>query len=538
MKNMRNGTQKNSLKKPKELYKAIIQYSEKHKDDISKISALLIFSFVSALIIQEKIGIDYFFGSCLIVLIILSIFYKDIKRYKPAYLKNYKMLFLLGILVTSTLLLSRLFAHLLLGLHKGLNFPGEIPYLFGIPIPMGAMLVALIFDFHTAIIFSFVMSLLTGIWLGSPLFNIYVFIGSLTAAFSVIRCKKRSALIKGGMYVSAVNIITAGIILLLMGDIFSQIAPVSILFAAMSGIIVASIVSIVLPFIEYIFGISTDISLVELLDLDQPLMRRLMITAPGTYHHSVIVGNLAEAAAEVVGANPLLARVTAYYHDIGKIKMPDYFVENQSMTISKHDRLTPHMSSMILTSHVKEGAELARQYKLPSSVIDIIQQHHGTNLITYFYKKAIEQQPMHTLQEDYRYPGPKPQTKVAAIVMMADAVEAASRTLDDPTPARISALVDKVINGIFLDGQMDECDITLKDISEIKKRFSYILTGIFHKRVAYPEINEQAGSKKIRQRGDISEQGGNIIKKQPEADKNKSSDSKEDTEKGVVISQR
>jgi len=538
MKNMKNGTQKNRLKESERLFKSIIQYRDKHKDDISKISVLIIFSLVSALIIQKKIGIDYLLGSCLTVLIILFIFYKDIKRYKPAYLKDYKMLFLLGLLVPGTLLLSRLFSHILLGLHKGLDFPGEISYLFGIPIPIGAMLAALIFDFHTAIIFSFVMSLLTGIWLENPLFNVYVFIGSLTAAFSVIRCKKRSALIKGGMYVSAVNIITAGIILLLMGDIFSHAAPVSILFAAMSGIIVASMVSIVLPFVEYAFGISTDISLVELLDLDQPLMRRLMITAPGTYHHSVIVGNLAEAAAEVVGANPLLARVTAYYHDIGKVKMPEYFVENQSMTISKHDRLTPHMSSMILISHVKEGAELARQHKLPKSVIDIIQQHHGTNLITYFYKKAVEQQPMHTLQEDYRYPGPKPQTRVAAIVMMADAVEAASRALEDPTPARISALVDKVINSVFLDGQMDECEITLKDISVIKKRFSYILTGIFHKRIAYPEISAQSGSKKIRQIEEISEQSGNIIKEQPEVVKNKPSNNKEDTEKGIIISQR
>ena len=535
---MKNGTQKNRLKESERLFKSIIQYRDKHKDDISKISVLIIFSLVSALIIQKKIGIDYLLGSCLTVLIILFIFYKDIKRYKPAYLKDYKMLFLLGLLVPGTLLLSRLFSHILLGLHKGLDFPGEISYLFGIPIPIGAMLAALIFDFHTAIIFSFVMSLLTGIWLENPLFNVYVFIGSLTAAFSVIRCKKRSALIKGGMYVSAVNIITAGIILLLMGDIFSHAAPVSILFAAMSGIIVASMVSIVLPFVEYAFGISTDISLVELLDLDQPLMRRLMITAPGTYHHSVIVGNLAEAAAEVVGANPLLARVTAYYHDIGKVKMPEYFVENQSMTISKHDRLTPHMSSMILISHVKEGAELARQHKLPKSVIDIIQQHHGTNLITYFYKKAVEQQPMHTLQEDYRYPGPKPQTRVAAIVMMADAVEAASRALEDPTPARISALVDKVINSVFLDGQMDECEITLKDISVIKKRFSYILTGIFHKRIAYPEISAQSGSKKIRQIEEISEQSGNIIKEQPEVVKNKPSNNKEDTEKGIIISQR
>src|ERR1700690_3982354 len=216
-------------------------------------------------------------------------------------------------------------------------------------------------------------------------------------------------------------------------------------------------------------------------------MKLLMINAPGTYHHSVIVGNLVEAAAEAVGVNPLLGRVTSYYHDIGKVKMPEYFIENQGGAPSKHDKLTPHMSSMIITNHVKEGVELARQAKLPESIIDIIKQHHGTSVISYFYQKAREQEhDSSPAEQDYKYPGPKPQTRVAALVMMADAVEAASKVLTDPTPARISALVDKVINHIYLDGQLDECELTLKDISAIKEKFTYILTGIFHRRIDYP----------------------------------------------------
>jgi putative nucleotidyltransferase with HDIG domain len=201
-----------------------------------------------------------------------------------------------------------------------------------------------------------------------------------------------------------------------------------------------------------------------------------MINAPGTYHHSVIVGNLVEAAAEAVGVNPLLARVSSYYHDIGKIKMPEYFVENQSVSPSKHEKLTPHMSTMIITSHVKEGVDLAKQYKLPPTIIEIIKQHHGSALITYFYQKAKEQGLESLVENDYKYPGPKPQTRVAALVMMADAVEASSRVLNEPTPARITALVDKIINHIFLDGQLDECELTFKDISEIKRRFTYVLT--------------------------------------------------------------
>ncbi|HDO21870.1 MAG TPA: HDIG domain-containing protein, partial [Nitrospirae bacterium] len=262
-----------------------------------------------------------------------------------------------------------------------------------------------------------------------------------------------------------------------------------------SGLGVAAIVSITLPVLEYIFKITTDISLLELLDLNQPLMKNLMITAPGTYHHSIIVGNLVEASAEAVGVNPLLARVSAYYHDIGKIKMPEYFVENQAGSVSKHDKLSPHMSSMILISHVKEGTELGKQYNLPQIINDIIEQHHGTNLITYFYQKAKNDMGENPSEEEYRYPGPKPQSRVAALVMLADAVEAASRVLKDPTPSRIEALVDKIINHVFIDGQLDDCELTLKDLSLIKKHFIYILTGIFHRRIDYPGFDFNSDSK-------------------------------------------
>lgn len=478
---MKNGIQK-IHRSPIERLKDFI----KRRDDLYKIIGLLIISLITSSVVQVKLGIGSFLGGFLVTSFILFIFYKDIKRYKPGYLKDYKMLILLGILVAGTLLAGRIYEYFLSGLHKGLNFPDGNAYMYGIPIPLGAMLVKLIFDFHSAITFSFVISLLAGIWFNDPLYTVYIFIGSLVAAFSVMRCKRRSDLIKGGLYVSTVNIFMVFAILLLKGEILSSTSLSALFFSSISGLMVTVTVFLLLPLIEYIFGITTDISLVELLDLDQPLMKQLMINAPGTYHHSVIVGNLAEAAAEAVGANPLLARVTAYYHDIGKLKMPEYFIENQ-VGVSKHDRLTPHMSSMILISHVKEGIELAQRYKLPKLVSDIIQQHHGTSLITYFYQKAVDQSP-DVSQENYRYPGPRPQTRVAAIVMMADAVEAASRALTDPTPARISALVDRIINSIFIDGQIDECELTLKDISEIKKRFKYILTSIFHKRIEYPEI--------------------------------------------------
>lgn len=457
------------------------------RDRLIRIYFFILCGIISALCIQKQFVTEQIIGGFFISCLLILILYRDILRYKPAYLKKYNMLLLLGLLLIGTLLIGRLFGYLLLTLSKGLEYKTLESSFFGIPIAAGAMLVSLLFDFHTAITFSFTISLLTGLWVRDASFTIYAFVGSITAAFSVLRCKKRASLLRGGGYVIIANVFTVIFILLFRGELFTAKATSSIMFAAIGGIAVTAIVSLLLPLIEYSFKVYTDISLLEFLDLDQPIMKNLMVTAPGTYHHSVIVGNLVESAAEAVGANPLLARVSAYYHDIGKIKMPDYFIENQGGSVSKHEKLTPHMSSMIIVNHVKEGVELAKQYKLPEPIIDIIEQHHGTMLVSYFYQKAKEKTENGTpLEEDFRYPGPKPQTRVAALVMMADAVEAASKVLTDPTPARISSLVDKIINHIFLDGQLDECELTLKDIHEIKKRFSYILTGIFHKRIDYP----------------------------------------------------
>jgi putative nucleotidyltransferase with HDIG domain len=448
-------------------------------------SLLVLLGLLSTVLIQKKFGLEEFTGSFLITTVLLLIFYRDILRYRPDYSRKYRMFLLLALMVLGTLSVSRLIEYGLTGLSRGLELGAEELVFFGAPMPAGAMLVTLLFDFHMALVFSFVMSLLSGLWQADAGFAIYVFVGSLVAAFSVIRCKKRTAILKGGLFVLGANLVTELIILLSGGELFTQQTLTAMAFAGFS---VVAMVSLMLPLLEYLFKITTDISLLELLDLEHPLMKNLMLVAPGTYHHSLIVGNLVEAVAEPIGVNPLLARVSAYYHDIGKMKMPEYFIENQPAGVSKHEKLTPHMSSMILISHVKEGVELARQHKLPEAVINIIQQHHGSSLIAYFYEKAKEHP--HNAEElseqEYRYPGPSPQSRIAALIMMADAVEAASRVLTEPTPARISALIDKIINHLFLTGQFDECELTLKDIHEIKKRFTYILTGIFHKRVEYP----------------------------------------------------
>jgi hypothetical protein len=536
MRDMKNGKQ--IIQKPEDV------------SDRGKYGTLIIFSLLAALSIQSKVGLEPLVGGFLVASLFLVILYRDITRYKPLYMKKHNMLILLGVMIVSTVVMGRIFHYVLINLSKGVGSLSVEGAVFGMPIAAGAMLVTLLFDFHTAIVFSFIVSLLSGLWLHDALLPVYTYVGSLTAAFSVIRCKKRSALLRGGFYACVANTVTVIILLLFQGELLTPKAVSSILFALSTGLSITAAVSVTLPILEYIFGISTDISLLELMDLNQPLMKNLMIAAPGTYHHSVIVGNLVESAAEAIGVNPLLGRVSAYFHDIGKIRMPEYFVENQSGTVSKHEKLTPHLSTMTIMSHVKEGVELARQYKLPEPIIDIIQQHHGSSLITYFYQKAREQYDSlrpdqrgdHDLmrheggsqpsEEDYRYPGPKPQTRVAALVMMADAVEASSRILTDPTPARVSALVDKIINHIFLEGQLDECELTLKDISEIRSHFSYILTGILHKRIDYPGFDFSGGQKKsggkdYEREGDHSPRGHYGFDKEfPKTDKDRSSEAK------------
>jgi putative nucleotidyltransferase with HDIG domain len=225
-----------------------------------------------------------------------------------------------------------------------------------------------------------------------------------------------------------------------------------------------------------------------------------MIEAPGTYHHSVIVGSMVEAAASEIGANPMLSKVCGYYHDIGKLKKPLYFIENQTDGRNKHDKLAPSMSSLILISHVKEGVELAQKHKLGQIIIDTIQQHHGTSLIHYFFEKAkLIKGESQVKIDDYRYPGPKPQTKEAGLVLLADVVEAASRTLENPTPARIQGLVQNLINRVFFDGQLDECELTLKDLHSIAKSFNKILNGIHHHRIEYTDaaVKESARVKNV-----------------------------------------
>jgi hypothetical protein len=489
---------KKPVKQAKNGSQRISKKQEISREVLTRVSLLISFAAILdvAIVWGRAYSLETVIGTFFITGLLLLILYRDLIRYKPSIRHDYSLLLLVGILLSGNFLIGRTFHYVIEGFTNWLGTIDPALTIYAIPLATGSMLAALLIDIHTAIVFTVITSLFAGLWLANPLYSIFTFAAGLTAAFSVIRCKKRSAIWKAGIFVGITCVFTSLTITLLNGRLFTLDTPISIGAALLNGLAVATLVSAFLPLFEYFFKLTTDISLLELLDLNQPLMRELLVEAPGTYHHSIVVGNLVESAAEAVGENPLLARVSAYYHDIGKLKMPEYFIENQVSPISMHDKLAPHMSSLILIGHVKEGVELAKQHKLPQSVIDIIQQHHGTSVQTYFYEKAKEQHYKDTppvTEEDFRYPGPRPQNRIAALVLMADAVEAASRVLTDPTPARISALVDRIINHYLIDGQLDDCELTLKDIREIKTHFVYLLNSMYHRRVSYPGFEIKDG---------------------------------------------
>ena len=410
----------------------------------------------------------------------------NIRKYRP---NNRDLLFLAMVFVFYFLLVK---VALLVSATLDAAFPAIEPetfyYLF--PFAVGAMIVRIVLNSEVALIFNALATLLLGIQFGAAPILLYVFIGGVTAAHRVRHCKERSVIYRAGLHVGLVNAGAVLFLALLAGRPLNEQTLWGMVFGFFGGIVCAALTTAIIPVIESFFRYTTDIKLLELANMNNPLLRELMVQAPGTYHHSVIVGNLVEAAAESINANPLLAKVAAYYHDIGKIKKPLYFSENMRDGENRHDKLAPSMSALIIAAHVRDGLELAKKHQLGATIKEVIEQHHGTAQMRFFYDKARQlrdpdQPPVD--EHEYRYPGPKPQTREAALIMLADAVEASSRTLTNPTPARIQGLVQKIINYIFTDGQLDECELTLKDLHLIAKSFNLVLAGIYHHRIDYPE---------------------------------------------------
>jgi hypothetical protein len=358
---------------------------------------------------------------------------------------------------------------------------------FAVPLPAAPMIVCVFLGLWAGLPFAIVTAFGAAVIHGQSLAMgmAYLVSGSM-GAYWIRSCRERKVFVTAGVKTGLLNMALAVGIGLAAAEITWAGMLWGVVFGFVGGFGAGIVAAGIVPLVEIFFDYTTDITLLELANLDRPILRRLMIEAPGTYHHSVIVGSMAEAAAAETDANPLLAKVTGYYHDIGKIRKPLYFIENQRSGKNRHDRLAPSMSSLILIAHVRDGVEIAREHKLSPVIVDGIRQHHGTSLIRYFYEKARQAKGESQVKEqDFRYPGPKPRSREAALVMLADVVEAASRTLENPTPARIKGHVQELINRVLEDGQLDECDLTLKDIHKIAVSFNTILNGIHHNRIEY-----------------------------------------------------
>lgn len=364
--------------------------------------------------------------------------------------------------------------------------------LYVIPVAAGGMLAALLFSGRVAMIYSLFFSVPYAVMAGWDLglFG-YSLITHFAAVYAASQYRARTAVAKAGFVVGATGAVAAIALDLARGPAASWQVLAADAGAALAGgaVGVTLLVSGGMPFLESLFGVLTDVRLLELSNLNTPLLSQLAATAPGSYNHSLVVGTLAEAAADAIGANGLFCRVAAFYHDIGKIRMPEYYVENQRGGENPHDRLAPSMSSLVLASHVKEGMRLAREHGLPQQVVDIIPQHHGTRVMTYFFEKskaAAGEGGTPPVVDAFRYPGPRPQSREAAIFMLADATEAAARTIDEPNAERFRGMIRQIAGRIVLDGQFDECDLTFKDLDVIVESFVRSLLAIYHHRVDYP----------------------------------------------------
>jgi cyclic-di-AMP phosphodiesterase PgpH len=399
-------------------------------------------------------------------------------------------LFVFGLIALLQILLTKIGIFMSNAVNRAFPFLSIDTCYFAIPFAMGAMIIAILMNRNVALISSVLTSFLTSFLFDEKIFfPLYSFLGSVAASYQIVNSRHRSTFLKVGVFLGLINMAAIICLNLLSGNLLNDLF-LRLLMGLIGGILTGIFVAGITPIFESLFGFMTDIKLLELANLNQPLFQKMIIEAPGTYHHSIIVASLVEAAGEAIGANSLTAKVSAYYHDIGKLKKPQYFIENQPNNENKHDKLSPKMSSLIIISHVKDGCELAAEVKLGRQIINIIRESHGTSIVSYFYGKAKKDkdESIRSLSEsDFRYPGPKPQTKEAGLVMLGDVVEASSRTLSDPTPARIRSLVRERIERIYTDGQLDECELTLKDLNTIAETFTRILTGIFHHRINYPD---------------------------------------------------
>jgi putative nucleotidyltransferase with HDIG domain len=422
-------------------------------------------------------------GLACIVLIITVVLCSYVAKYQPKIVRKHARAVAVVGLMLSMLLMAQL---------AGI---GTSPlFAFGVaPTILVAMILTIVYDQRFAMGVATLHGILVAIALGQGLgFFIILFAGVMTCCYLLDDIRTRSKLIEvGGATALAMMAATAASGLINMDPLRYFIVK-NCLYTGAAGIAVGFIVLGILPFIEKAFRITTSMTLLELADASHPLLRRLSVEAPGTYNHSLQVATIAEACAEALHINSLLSRVASYYHDVGKINKADYFCENQIDGVNRHLNLSPSVSLLIIIGHVKDGIELAKEYNLPTSILPFIQQHHGTTLVEFFYYQACTRKDMispdsaDVSEVQYRYPGPRPRTKEIAIVMIADAVESATRAMQEPNASRIEALVHDIVMKRLLDGQFDECDLSMREIHQIERTCVKSLLSIYHGRIAYP----------------------------------------------------
>lgn len=467
---------------------------------------------------NPKINFSNIIGIIMITAICLLVVFLYLNYFYPDIYENINKLILLGIISIFVVLLAKIASQ-------------ASGYLM--PIASASMLIAISLTPNIAILLTVILSLLVGFIPGGGLnYSLVSIISGIVAIYSIRKATQRSNLTRAGLIIAGANIITISALGLINNESYYLILQNN-LWGVLNGFLAVILTIGILPFLESYFDITTSFKLMELSNPNQPLLKKMILEAPGTYHHSIVVGNLSETASEEIGGNGLLARVGAIYHDIGKIKRPYFFTENQEAYKNIHDEMEPSLSALVIASHVKEGLELAKKNKLPKDIIDIIAQHHGTGLITYFFHRALKENGSNVdkvAEENYRYSGPKPQTKEAGIILLADSLEAATRSLTNPTATRIKTLVKEIIQKNLENGQLDECDLTLKDLDKIGDSFSRILTGMFHSRVEYPDEDL---IKKIKEE---KKKNGNSNKKSAENNKAKSKKNKRNNKKGSATS--
>lgn len=424
-------------------------------------------------------------GTALFSAIIVTLIALYLMRYRRDILERDSRIVLLGSIGILTLLLS-----LVMRTFSDSLGPG-VAYLM--PVAFNSMLVAILLDPKLALLQSVMLSLLVGMSTNVDQLNhtMVAVVGSVVGVYTVARIESRTDIYRAGIFVALGNVVTIIAIYLIQAlSILDLQIWADAGLGALNGLMVAVLVTGALPFFENLFGVVTPLKLLELSNPNHPLLKKLLVEAPGSYHHTILVANLCEAAAEAIGADQVLARVGAYYHDIGKAKRPYFFVENQFGGENPHDKLPPSLSSLIITSHVKDGLEMAKEARLPQEIVDFIPEHHGTMLVSYFYHLASKTgQSEYVLEEDFRYDGPKPRRKETAICMLADGCEASVRAMRQKGPLTVDQIetqVKRMVEDRLRQGQLDNCDLTLRELDVISRTFVKVLSGVHHARIEYP----------------------------------------------------